>query len=110
MRSISLIAASMVLAVSLGQAAAAQDQPAPTANPAAPQNPPLKSPGQVSGPLAAGENSFTKGEAKARIEAAGYAGVTGLWKDQDGLWHGQANRNGQPVKVSLDYKGDVASD
>ena len=56
-----------------------------------------------------GANSFTEGQAKSRIEAAGFQDVTGLQKDDHGIWRGQAMRNGQPVKVALDYTGAVSA-
>jgi len=73
-------------------------------------NPALKSPSDTaSRPLAKGHNSFTEGEAKSRLEKAGYSDVTGLKLDQDGLWQAKATRGGQPVRVALDYKGDIAT-
>jgi hypothetical protein len=54
-----------------------------------------------------GANSFTEGEAKSRIEKAGYTEVSGLKKDDQGIWRGSASKAGKPVKVSLDYKGNV---
>ena len=56
---------------------------------------------------AAGANSFTMDQAKSRIEAAGYSGVTALAKDKDGIWRGQASKGGAPHAVSLDYQGNV---
>jgi hypothetical protein len=58
---------------------------------------------------AKGANSFTMGEAKSRIEKDGYTNVSDLTKDQDGVWHGAAQRNGAPAHVWLDYKGNVGS-
>jgi hypothetical protein len=82
----------------------------PTADPAAPPNMAMKSPGDTSSaPLAKGHNSFTKGQAKSRIEKAGYTGVSMLDLDADGLWQATATQNGQSVHVALDYKGDVAA-
>ena len=58
---------------------------------------------------AAGANSFTEGQAKSRIEAAGYTNVSALIKDKDGLWRGQASKAGTVVNVALDYQGDVVA-
>jgi hypothetical protein len=55
----------------------------------------------------AGANSFTEGQAKSRIEAAGFADVSGLVKDKDGIWRGKASKAGATVTVSLDYQGNV---
>lgn len=56
---------------------------------------------------AAGANSFTEGQAKSRIEAAGFTNVTDLKKDDQGVWRGQAQKSGQQVSVALDYQGNV---
>jgi hypothetical protein len=57
----------------------------------------------------AGANSFTEGQAKSRIEAAGYRDVSGLMKDKDGVWHGKASKAGTMVAVSLDYQGNITA-
>ena len=57
----------------------------------------------------AGANSFTEGQARNRIEAAGFTGVDQLQKDDQGIWRGRAQRNGQQVSVSLDYQGNVST-
>ncbi|RYJ01733.1 MAG: PepSY domain-containing protein [Acetobacteraceae bacterium] len=57
----------------------------------------------------AGANSFTEAQAKNRIEAAGFTGVDQLSKDDQGIWRGRAQRNGQQVSVSLDYQGNVST-
>jgi hypothetical protein len=48
---------------------------------------------------ARGANSFTEGEARRRLESKGYAEVTGLQKDADGIWRGTAKKSGSTVKV-----------
>ncbi len=55
----------------------------------------------------AGRNSFTQSQAARRIAAAGYTKVAGLKKDGHGIWRGQAQKDGNPVSVSLDYQGNV---
>ena len=55
----------------------------------------------------AGANSFTEGQAKSRIEEAGYAGVTGLKKDDNGVWRGKAPKGGATTDVSIDFQGNV---
>jgi hypothetical protein len=57
----------------------------------------------------AGANSFTMAEARQHIEAKGYTHVTGLKKDQSGVWRGRATLNGNAAPVSLDYQGNVNS-
>ncbi len=54
-----------------------------------------------------GRNSFTMNQAARRITAAGYSKVMGLKKDGQGIWRGQAQKDGNPVSVSLDYQGNV---
>jgi hypothetical protein len=56
---------------------------------------------------APGANSFTEGQAKSRIEAAGFTNVSDLQKDDQGIWRGRAQRGGQQVSVALDYQGNV---
>ena len=54
-----------------------------------------------------GRNSFTERQARGHIERAGFTGVTGLTKGQDGVWRGQAMKNGASVEVGMDFKGNV---
>jgi hypothetical protein len=56
-----------------------------------------------------GRNSFTEGEAKSRIEKSGFSNVSQLKKDNDGVWRGQATRDGKSVDVSLDFQGNVVA-
>jgi opacity protein-like surface antigen len=56
---------------------------------------------------AAGANSFTEGQARSRIEGAGYTDVQNLKKDDQGVWRGQAMRNGARADVGLDFQGNV---
>jgi hypothetical protein len=97
------------LALGIASSALAQGQ-TPMADPSAPANPAVKSPNTMDATsLAKGHNSFTKGQAKGRIEKAGYTSVSGLALDADGIWQGQAMKDGQSVHVGLDYKGNVAT-
>lgn len=56
---------------------------------------------------AKGANSFTMGQAQARLKDKGFADVGPLAKDQDGVWRGKATKSGQQVSVWVDYKGNV---
>ena len=58
--------------------------------------------------LEPGANSFTEGQARSRIEAAGFTGLGELTKDDNGIWRGRATQGGQQVEVGLDYRGNVA--
>jgi hypothetical protein len=66
---------------------------------------------QPSGPasLESGANSFTMEQARSRIEAAGYKNVSDLTKDEQGIWRGKGERDGQQVTVGLDFKGNIAN-
>jgi hypothetical protein len=55
----------------------------------------------------AGSNSFTEGQAKSRIEAAGYSNVSDLKKDDQGVWRGSASKGGSSAQVSVDFQGNV---
>lgn len=55
----------------------------------------------------AGANSFTEGQAKSRIEAAGFTNVTALKKDDNGIWRGKASKAGTSSDVSVDFQGNV---
>lgn len=55
----------------------------------------------------AGRNSFTEGQAQSAIEKAGYTGVTELKKDDNGVWRGNASKNGSSSAVSVDFQGNV---
>jgi len=74
------------------------------------QNPPAQSgPGNnaVNSPVA-GRNSFTEGQAKSKIEEAGYTNVTELKKDDNGVWRGKASKSGSAATaVSVDFQGNV---
>lgn len=57
-----------------------------------------------------GANSFTEGQAKSRIEEAGYSNVSNLKKDDKGIWRATATHGGAQKNVALDYKGNVVAD
>ena len=55
----------------------------------------------------AGANSFTEGQARSRIEDAGFTAVSDLKKDDNGVWRGKGTKNGKQMEVSLDFQGNV---
>ena len=59
--------------------------------------------------LAPGANSFTEGQVRGRIEDAGFKDVSGLRKDDNGIWRGRASRNGSATEVGVDFKGNVVA-
>ena len=90
-------------------APAASQATAPAAK--GPQNPAVRTEeGNNASRPVAGANSFTEGEAKSRIEAKGYANVTELKKNDQGIWRGKAQQNGRSVTVALDFQGNVFAD
>ncbi len=56
---------------------------------------------------ASGASSFTEGQARSRIEDKGFTAVSGLAKDDNGVWRGTATKDGASAQVWLDYKGNV---
>ena len=57
-----------------------------------------------------GANSFTEAQARKRIADAGYTGIGALTKDDQGIWRTAAMKNGAPMTVSVDFKGNVTTD
>ena len=71
-------------------------------------NPAVKNPTAHTTAMAAkGRNSFTEAQAQGRIAKAGYANVSKLAKNANGVWQGTATKGGAKVNVALDYKGNV---
>ena len=100
---ISLFAAATAFAAA---PASAQNQPAQSG----PNNNAVNSSGQNNSDApVAGRNSFTEGQAKSKIEDAGYTNVTELKKDDKGVWRGQASKGGSANAVSVDFQGNVNS-
>ncbi len=95
------------IALSLATFVTANAQPA---NPNA-STPAVNSPNSPPNPgaPAAGANSFTEGQAKSRIETNGFSDVSGLAKDDSGVWRGKAKKDGKAVDVSVDFQGNVTS-
>jgi putative membrane protein len=81
-----------------------------TATAAAAQTPAVKSPSEnnAAAPVP-GANSFTEGQAKSRIEGAGYTDVSGLKKDDNGVWTGTAKKGGNSTTVKVDFQGNVTN-
>ena len=92
MRLITLIAALAISTTAMAQTPAVKNPNA--INPAAP---------------VAGANSFTEGQAKSKIEAAGYTNVSELKKDDNGIWTGSATKSGKKANVRLDFQGNVVT-
>lgn len=97
-----LLALCVGLAMTTG--AWAQNPPAQSG----PNNNAVNSSGQNnSNAPVAGRNSFTEGQAKSKIEEAGYTGISDLKKDDNGVWRGKASKGGSSMQVSVDFQGNV---
>ena len=92
-------------AVLIAGAASAQNPPAQSG----PNNSAINSDQKNSDRPVAGRNSFTEGQAKSKIEDAGYSNVSDLKKDDNGVWRGKASKGGSSTNVSLDFQGNVNS-
>jgi opacity protein-like surface antigen len=102
----SLAIAAVLALVATGAMAQSQNPPAKDGPQNSAINRPDSSNRQVDAPVA-GRNSFTEGEAKSRIEKMGFANVTELKKDDNGVWRGRAMKDGKTIDVSVDYQGNV---
>ncbi len=52
-------------------------------------------------------NLFTEKQARAHLLHLGYADVSNLTKDENGVWHGTATKGGEQRSVAVDVKGAV---
>jgi hypothetical protein len=96
-------------AVTLTAGAALAQAQNPPAN-QGPNNPAVNSTGANNpGAPVAGANSFTEGQAKSRIEQAGYGDISELKKDDSGVWRGKAKKGGTTMDVSLDFQGNIVA-
>lgn len=59
--------------------------------------------------LERGANSFTEGQARSRLEEAGFSGLRDLRKDDHGFWRGYGTRGGSEAEVALDFRGRIAA-
>ncbi|WP_380876377.1 hypothetical protein ACFB49_08410 [Sphingomonas sp. DBB INV C78] len=97
------------LAVALGSTSAFA-QSAPVAQSDAPANSALKDADVETAAVAAsGANSFTEEQARDRIAKGGFTDISGLTKDDNGLWQGMAKKHGKSVHIALDYKGNIVT-
>jgi hypothetical protein len=98
--SVLILSATLMAATS----AFAEDKPAQSG----PGNNAVNSSGQNnSNAPVAGRNSFTEEQAKSKIEGAGFSDVSGLAKDDKGVWRGKAKKGGASNNVSVDFQGNV---
>jgi hypothetical protein len=57
-----------------------------------------------SGPAAKG-SLFNEKQARTHLLHLGYTDVSGLTKDENGVWHGSATKDGNARTVAVDIKG-----
>jgi hypothetical protein len=95
----------LTAALMFAGAASAQNPPAQSG----PHNNAINSDQKNSDRPVAGRNSFTEGQAKSKIEDAGYSNVGELKKDDNGVWRGKASKGGSATNVSVDFQGNVNS-
>ena len=98
-RLVLILCAAMTASTAMAQTPPAQPGPNNNAVNSAGQN-------NSNAPVA-GRNSFTEGQAKSRIEGAGYTNVSELKKDDKGVWRGKAAKGGATSNVSVDFEGNV---
>ena len=81
--------------------------------PALAQQNPMENPSVVKPkgetPPMPGANSYSEGQARHLIETQGYANVSALTNDGQGIWRGTASKGADKVYVSVDYKGNVTA-
>lgn len=101
----------MILAAALVGASALIAVAQTTPKPSTDGNTPAVATSDTKNPAApvAGANSFTEAQAKDRIEKAGFTDVTNMKLDDKGIWQASASKDGKPVKVSLDYQGNIVA-
>jgi hypothetical protein len=54
-------------------------------------------------------HALTADQARSQIEAEGYSRVTGLQKNDKGIWLGKAIKDGSAVSVTLDTNGKIVA-
>ena len=52
---------------------------------------------------------FTEKQARAHLFHLGYTDVSNLRKDENGVWHGSATKDGKTLSVAVNVKGGPAN-
>lgn len=55
-----------------------------------------------------GANSFTEEQARVRLRDNGYGNPSRLTKGEDGIWRGQATKDGAMRDIAVDYRGNIS--
>jgi putative membrane protein len=103
-----LSAAAMLAVLAAAPVLAQTTPPATTTAPPAVASPTAPSTAKADAPVP-GANSFTEAQARGRIESNGFSNVSGLKKDEQSIWRGQAMKDGKTVSVAVDYQGNVVA-
>lgn len=103
---LTLIAGLLAGTAAFAQATTATQAPSTSTAPAAVST--SDNPRTTAAPVP-GANSFTEGQARARIEEKGFGNVTALQKDQKGVWRATAMKDGKSQTVALDFQGNVVA-
>ena len=48
---------------------------------------------------------FTEAQARTHLRHLGYADISGLTRDENGVWHGTATKDGEQRNVAVDIRG-----
>ena len=75
--------------------------------PALAETPATDAPAPAATGTTAKGNLFTEKQARAHLLHLGYADVSNLTKDENGVWHGTATKGGEQRSVAVDVKGGV---
>jgi hypothetical protein len=65
--------------------------------------------GMAGQPLESGANSFTEAQVRERFGRMGFGEISDLKKTDGGIWEGTAIHAGKPVRIGMDYRGNVAA-
>lgn len=61
------------------------------------------------GRLESGTSNITEAQARARIQAVGFSGITDLTQDQNGIWRAKGTFGDRTASIGIDYKGNIAA-
>jgi hypothetical protein len=90
--------------------AVSPDSPCSTTTTPRPQSSPTPLPSAAATAPQTFVRAFTKDQAKAQIEAAGYSKVSRLRRDDRGAWQGTAEKDGSVINVILDSRGNLTTE
>jgi hypothetical protein len=87
-----------------GQNSTTNPSTSPSATPPAASSPDTTS--QMAAPAPSKGVSSSK-QVRHQLKTQGYTHVKGLKKDEQGVWHGTAKKDGNKVSLSVDAQGNV---